>query len=72
MSEILVSAKMAFVNLNLSRILAEAKISAEIWLRLETLCESGSFGLMKYKLVSAPNSSEKVIQSLYNILDKRA
>ena len=47
MSEILVSAKIPFVNLNLSRISAEtkisdlSKISAEIWLRIETFCESG-------------------------------
>ena len=46
-SEILISAKIPFVNLNLSRISAEtkisdlSKISAEIWLRLETFCESG-------------------------------
>ena len=45
--EILVSAKIPFVNLNLSRISAEtkisdlSKISAEIWLRHETFCESG-------------------------------
>ena len=42
MSEILVSAKFPFVNLDLSGISAETKISdlnkisAEIWLRLET------------------------------------
>ena len=47
MAEILVSAEIPFVNLNLSRNSAEPKISdlrkisAEIWLRLETFRESG-------------------------------
>ena len=47
MAEILVSAEIPFVNLNLSRISAEtkildlSKISVEIWLRLETFRESG-------------------------------
>ena len=47
MSEIFVSAEISFVNLNLSRISAEtkisdlSKISTEIWLRLETFRESG-------------------------------
>ena len=47
LAEILVSAEIPFVNLNLSRISAEtkildlSKISAEIWLRLETFRESG-------------------------------
>ena len=47
MSEILVSAEIPFVNVNLSRISAEtkisdlSKISAEIWLRLETFREFG-------------------------------
>ena len=46
MSEILVSAEICFVNLNLSKISAETKISdlrkisAEIWLKLETFRES--------------------------------
>ena len=52
LAEILVSAKIPFVNLNLSRISAEtkisdlSKISAEIWLTLETFCESGPSGLV--------------------------
>ena len=47
LAEILVSAEIPFVNLNLSRNSAEPKISdlrkisAEIWLRLETFRESG-------------------------------
>ena len=47
LAEILISAEIPFVNLNLSRISAEPKISdlrkisAEIWLRLETFNESG-------------------------------
>ena len=47
LAAIWVSAEIPFVNLNLSRISAEtkildlSKISAEIWLRLETFCESG-------------------------------
>ena len=46
-SEISVSAEISFVNLNLSRISAEtkisdlSKISEEIWLRLETFRETG-------------------------------
>ena len=46
-SEILVSAEISFVNLNLSRISPEtkisdlSKISDEIWLRRETFCETG-------------------------------
>ena len=51
LAEILVSAEIPFVNLNLSRISAEtkildlSKISAEIWLRLETFRESGPWSL---------------------------
>ena len=47
LAEILVSAEISFVNLNLTRNSAEPeisdlrKISAEIWLRLETFRESG-------------------------------
>ena len=47
LAQILVSAEIPFVNLNLSRNSAEPKISdlrkisAEIWLRLETFRESG-------------------------------
>ena len=46
-SRFLVSAEIPFMTLNLCRISAEtkisdlSKISAEIWLRLETFCESG-------------------------------
>ena len=57
LAEILVSAEIPFVNLNLSRISAEtkildlSKISAEIWLRLETFRESGPSSFeCQYKL----------------------
>ena len=54
LTEIFVSAEIPFVNLNLSGISAETKISdlskssAEIWLRLETFRESG------HRATSAP------------------
>ena len=50
-AEIFVSAEIPFVNLNLSRISSEtkisdlSKISAEIWLSLETFCETGPWSL---------------------------
>ena len=56
LADILVSAEIPFVNLNLSRISTKTKISdlskilAEIWLRLEIFHESGPryFGLGVY------------------------
>ena len=69
MSEILVSAKIPFVNLNLSRISAEtkisdlSKISAEIWLRLKTFCESGPSTSLSSTLYSLPAILDKTVLS---------
>ena len=71
LAEILVSAEIPFVNLNLSTNSAETKISdlrkisAEIWLRLETFRESGPCTLSLTLFSSDPKRNR--LQHLYDL-----
>ena len=81
LAEILASAEIPFVNLNLSRISAETKIldlsriSAEIWLRLETFHESGPWTpwgtlgvqLLNHHLYLLWTGSEQVLYLLLQV-----